>query len=307
MLPFTDLIRELIEQGRLEEALNLAKKKALEAWPDMDTDVALLLADFQLATAKSFRGELDFNGLSAKMRSLSAQLLETVEKVETTQDGASTTIGGPRDTILFFGANPFENLRLELDREVREVSEGLTRQGTRQSFDFRAQMHVSPADLHRMLLDKPRFVHFAGNAVVNHPDFGSGVIFEGKDKQPQTVGGDILARIFKQAPGVECVFLNTCDSGPSALAIGQSVKYAIGMKSIIYDISAIQFAVAFYEAIGSGKDIPASFEYAKTRLLVEEYPAQADIPVLIIDGKCDEPVYIDRGTHLHAPRPQVSR
>lgn len=303
MLPFTDLIRELIEQGRLEEALNLAKKKALEAWTDMDTDVALMLADFQLATTKSFRGELDFNGLSAKMRSLSAQLLETVERVETAQGGASTAGGGPRDMILFFGANPFENLALELDREVREISEGLTRKGTRQAFDFRAQMHVSPADLHQMLLNNPRFVHFAGSAVVNHPDYGTGIIFEGKNKEPKTVGGELLARIFKQFPSVECVLLNTCDSGPTALSIGESVKYAIGMKSRVYDESAIDFAVAFYQAIGSGKDVLASFEYAKTRLLMEDYPDQADIPVLITDGQCAEAVYIDGESHLDCVRP----
>lgn len=307
MLPFTALIRELIEQARLEEALNLAKQKALDGWTEMDTDIALLLADFQLTTTKNLRGELDFNALSSKMRSLGAQLLDTVERVEKTKDTNATATGPATNTrhdmILFFGANPFQNLALELDREVREISEGLTRQGTRQAFDFRAQLHVSPADLHRMLLDNPRFVHFAGNAVVNHPDYGTGVIFEDKNQQPQTVGGDILARIFKQFPSVECVFLNTCDSGPTALDIGASVKYAIGMNSRVYDESAIVFAVAFYEAIGSGKDVPNAFEYAKTRLMMERFPEQANVPILVADGQCDEPVYAGGESHLDCVRP----
>ncbi len=220
------------------------------------------------------------------------------------------TLPAAKTVVLFLGANPFKNLALDLEREVTGISEGLRYFGKRQEFDFRAKIHVSPADLQRMLLDAdfaPRFVHFAGNAVEQHPDYGSGIIFEDAAGQPQPVSGDILARIFRQFPGVECVFLNTCDSGPSALAIGQQVPYAIGMNARVYDESAIIFAIAFYEAIADGKDVPFAFEFARTRLLMERYPDQASIPILIVNGKCDDPVYVPGDSHIICPQPRIMR
>jgi hypothetical protein len=176
--------------------------------------------------------------------------------------------------------------------------------GKRQAFDFRAKLHVKPVDLQRMMLESeytPRFVHFAGNAVVNHHELGSGVVFEDEYGNPKIVHGDVLATLFKKYEGLECVFLNTCDSGPYALAIGQHIKYAIGMNEQIYDNCAITFAVGFYESIASGRSIPLAFEDAIDRLRLEhsDYPEQADIPILVVEGVCKQNVYVGKGSHLH--------
>ncbi len=307
MPAYNTQIRDFVGAGKLAEALDVAKQWALSGLPDLDTPVTLLSSEFEYLKRSVINGLLSPAEESTNRQNIAFRLLSLVDNVKE-PDAQTPAAQTAKDVILFLGANPFKNLALELDREVMEVSEGLKRFGKRDAFDFRVKIHVSPTDLQRMLLEasryKPRFVHFAGNAVVDHPDYGTGVIFEDEKGQPRTVSGEVLAMTFRQFPSVECVFLNTCDSGPSALAVGQHLRYAIGMNARIYDESAIVFAVAFYEAIAGGNDVPFAFEFARTRLLMEQYPEQASIPVLITDGKCPDPVYVDGSSHLRGAQPQ---
>jgi hypothetical protein len=311
MSDFKSEIKGFVAAGRLEEALELAKKTALAGLTELDTPATLLSSEFEFMKRSTQNGMLTLNEESAKRQNIAFRMLSLLDTLPDLP-AAAATIPEPKakTVILFLGANPFHKLALELDREIEEISAGLSRFGKRQAFDFRAKMHVTPADLQRMLLESelaPRFVHFSGNAVVDHPAYGSGIVFEDEAGQPRVIGGAVLARIFRQFPSVECVFLNTCDSGPSAQAIGQAVPYAVGMNARVYDESAIVFAVAFYEAIAGGKDVPYAFEFARTRLLMEAYPDQASIPVLIVNGKCDDPVYVSGDSHLEDPEPRIMR
>ena len=301
MSDFKVEIHDLIGQGRLKEAIERAKQAALAGVTELDTPATLLSAEYAYLERSVINGVLTASEDSAKRQNIAFRLLAMVDDVAAKPEQPATMA---KQVLLFLGANPFRKLPLELEREVQEVSDGLDRFGKRQAFDFRAKIHVTPTDLQRMLLDcdfAPRLVHFAGNAVVDHPDWGTGVIFEDEQGQPLTVKGAVLALIFKQFPSVECVFLNTCDSGPSALAIGQNVRYVIGMNAAIYDDSAIIFSVAFYEAIASGQDIPFAFEFARTRLMMSGSPEQAGVPVLIVDGKCPDPVYVRSDSYLTEP------
>ncbi len=310
MPDFKTQIHDLISLGKLDEALALAKTQALAGLTDLDTPATLLSSEYEYLKRSSNYGMLSAQEENTHRQNIASRLLSVVDGLKNTLPNPTPQDPASKTTLLFLGANPFKNLALELEREVKEVSEGLKQFGKREAFDFRAKIHVTPADLQRMLLGSEsaaRFVHFAGNAVENHPDYGSGVIFEDEQGNPRTVSGQVLAMIFRQFPGVECVFLNTCDSGPSALAIGQHVPYAIGMNSRIYDDSAIIFAVAFYEAVAGGNDVPFAFEFARTRLLMERYPEQASIPVLIVNGRCNDPVYVPGDSHIQDCTPRIAR
>jgi AAA-like domain len=57
---------------------------------------------------------------------------------------------------------------------------------------------------------------------------------------------------------VECVLLNACYSVLQAEAIALHIPYVIGMNQAVGDQAAIVFAVAFYDALGAGRD----FEFA---------------------------------------------
>jgi len=302
MTDFKVQIHDLIGQGSLDKAIQRAKQAALEGVTELDTPATLLSAEYEYLKRSVINGLLTPGEESTRRQSIAFRLLSLVNEVVTVSEQTTATVD--KQVLLFLGANPFQQLPLELEREVQEVSDGLERFGKRQVFDFRAKIHVTPTDLQRMLLDcdyAPRLVHFAGNAVVDHPDWGTGVIFEDEQGQPLVVRGEVLALLFRQFSSVECVFLNTCHSGPSALAVGQHVRYVIGTNAAIYDVSAIVFAVAFYEAIAGGHEVPFAFEFARTRLMMSAYPQQASIPILVVDGKCDEPVYVGGSSHWGTP------
>jgi hypothetical protein len=76
------------------------------------------------------------------------------------------------------------------------------------------------------------------------------------------------------------VVLNACFSRPQAEAITEEIECAIGMTRAIGDDAAIEFAAAFYRAIGFGRSVQAAFDQGKTALLLEGIPEEKT-PTLI--------------------------
>jgi hypothetical protein len=65
-----------------------------------------------------------------------------------------------RKTILVLASSPTNEARLRLDKEVREIDEGLRRAKQREQFTLRQKWAVRPDDLRRALLDiNPEIVH----------------------------------------------------------------------------------------------------------------------------------------------------
>jgi hypothetical protein len=63
--------------------------------------------------------------------------------------------------ILILAANPIGTVPLRLDKEVREIDQGLQRARRREHFELRQKWAVRSLDIRRELLDfKPNFVHF---------------------------------------------------------------------------------------------------------------------------------------------------
>jgi len=58
------------------------------------------------------------------------------------------------------------------------------------------------------------------------------------------------------------VVLNACYSERQAEAIVKHIPHVIGMKKAIGDAAAIEFAVAFYDALGAGKSIEFAYKLA---------------------------------------------
>src|SRR5438309_93131 len=149
------------------------------------------------------------------------------------------------ETILIFAASPLDQPRLSLDREVREIQNGLRH--SRKHFDLKQQWATRPKDLRRSLLDhKPRYVHFCG-----HGAGRDGIVLEG-----QLVDAVALAELFRLfSASIKCVVLNACYSTLQAQAIAEHIDYVIGMKKAIGDAAAIEFASAFYDSLGAGESV----------------------------------------------------
>lgn len=183
--------------------------------------------------------------------------------------------------ILIVASNPQGTSRLRLDEEVREIDEGLQRSQFRDRFDIESRWAPRPRDLHRALLDiRPQIVHFCG-----HGEGDAGLVLENEAGQPQFVSTEALSGLFRLfADSVECVLLNACYSEKQADAIVQHINYVIGMNQAVQDTAAINFAVGFYDGLGSGLSIKQAFEIGRNaiqadssssaRKLIPEHPLQ---------------------------------
>ena len=171
--------------------------------------------------------------------------------------------------ILVLTANPIGSDRLRLDKEVREIGEGLRRSAQREQFQLEQRWAVRLQDLHRALLDvKPQIVHFSG-----HGAGEGGLMLEDEQGKATFVSTAMLQELFKlfAVVGVECVVLNACYSEAQAIVISQHIPFVIGMPDWVNDRLSIAFSVAFYDAIGDGQDYEFAFRLGAIQF--------ADVPV----------------------------
>ena len=174
------------------------------------------------------------------------------------------------ETILIFAANPADQDRLRLDLEVREIQNGLRR--STKSFEVRQQWATRPIELRRALLDlKPAYVHFCG-----HGAGRSGIVLE-----DSLVDGEALAGLFALfSATIKCVVLNACYSSIQGQAIAKHIDFVVGMNRAIGDSAAIEFATAFYDALGAGEDIEFAFDLGCNAIYLAGIPEHLT-PVLL--------------------------
>jgi hypothetical protein len=189
-------------------------------------------------------------------------------------------------TILILTANPKGTSRLRLDQEVRDIAEGLQRAKKRDQFVLESRLAVRPRDIQRAMLDiNPSIVHFSG-----HGTGDEGLVFEDETGSAKLVDGEALAGLFELfADQVECVVLNGCYSEVQASAISQQINYVIGMNKAIGDKAAIEFAVAFYDALGAGKPVEFAHKFACAAIRVAGVREQLT-PILKKKPNIDEKV-----------------
>ncbi|BAZ08590.1 WD-repeat protein [Calothrix sp. NIES-4071] len=168
-------------------------------------------------------------------------------------------------TILILAANPTSSSRLRLDKEVREIDEGLRRANKREEFKLEQKWAVRARDFYRAILDyQPTIVHFCG-----HGAGEDGIVLEDETGQLELITAEALASMFKlfATKGVNCVLLNACYSEVQAEAISQHVNYVIGMNSAVGDKAAITFAVAFYDALLVGEEVEFAYELGCSQMI----------------------------------------
>lgn len=159
--------------------------------------------------------------------------------------------------ILILAANPKGTSPLRLDEEAREIEEGLRRSQQREQFRLEQKWAVRPKDVRRAMLDiQPQIIQFSGRG-----EDGQGLVLEDDAGQSQLVATEALAGLFELfAECVECVVLNACYSEDQAAAISEHIPYVIGMSQAIEGRAAIEFTVAFYDALGSGQSIQFAYK-----------------------------------------------
>jgi hypothetical protein len=178
--------------------------------------------------------------------------------------------------ILFLSAQPRNLNPLRLDEEKRDIEQGLERAKHRDRFVLVKKEAVRRRDFQRAMLDEqPQIVHFSG-----HGGGDRGLALEDESGNLATVSAEALTKLFQLFETVDCVVLNACYSEVQAEAIKQVIPYVVGMNDAIGDRAAIEFAVAFYDALGAGKDVPFAFKYACAAIELASLP-ESHKPVLL--------------------------
>ena len=171
--------------------------------------------------------------------------------------------------ILVLASSPVNQARLRLDKEFREIDEGLRRANKRDQFQLEQKWAIRPDDLRRALLDiEPQIVHFSGHGAGN-----DGIVVEDDNGKSKIVTTEALSNLFELcAHHVECVLLNACYSEIQAEAIAQHIDYVIGMSQAIGDKAAIKFATGFYDALGAGESVETAHKFGCIAIKLENIP-----------------------------------
>lgn len=179
--------------------------------------------------------------------------------------------------ILFLAANPMDTINLRIDEEIRGIRLSLRQTKHRDNFDIQQEWAVRVRDLEGHLLHhQPDIVHFSG-----HGSSANGIILGNYPGDSHPVSADTLSNLFLVLKSnIRCVVLNSCYSEVQAYAIAKHIDCVIGMSKAIEDTAAISFAVAFYQALGYGKDVKAAFDLGCLQIHLEGLNEQ-DVPRLL--------------------------
>ena len=169
--------------------------------------------------------------------------------------------------ILFIAANPISTTRLQLDEEIRAVTEKIRASKHRDVLRLESIWAARPDDLLQSLNEhQPQIVHFSGHG----SRVGEIQLVDNTSGEPKAVSTKALKALFTTLKdNIQVVLLNACYSRVQAEAIAEVIDCVIGMNDAIGYSVAIIFAASFYRAIGFGRSFQEAFDQGKTALLLE--------------------------------------
>ena len=279
-----ELIYELVSQNRLDEAI--AKLKLLaQKKPHFNKQLLAVEQQFIALRDDEMMGVLSFEQKKVSRAQVTKQILSLAQGFAQNSLSVGDSPSIPpqlasesnQKTILFLAANPSDTSRLHLDKELRDIEEGLKLSPKGNQFKLVSKHAIRVADLQRALMEEePTIVHFSGHGAMNGK-----LIIESVDGGNHYLNPSDVGELFELfADTVECVVLNACYSEEQADEIVKFIPFVVGMNQAISDKkAAIPFAVAFYDALGNGKSIEFAFKLGKNRIKLSGGSGAA-IPVL---------------------------
>lgn len=165
--------------------------------------------------------------------------------------------------ILFLAAIPHDIPPLKLGEECRAIDQALRLTDLHDKFDLNERWTVRVDDLQELLMrHKPHIVHFSG-----HGSSANELIFQDAKGNPYPLSTKALGRLFSLLKdNIQCVVLNACYSEHQAQEIAKCIGCVVGMSDAISDDAAIKFSIAFYRALGFGRDVKTAFELGRLEI-----------------------------------------
>jgi hypothetical protein len=199
--------------------------------------------------------------------------------------------------LLFLAANPIDTDRLQLDEEIRLITQKIRGAEYRDRIELIPALAARPDDLLQLLNEhKPDIVHFSG-----HGSPAGEIVLVDNTGQAKPVSANALKLLFTTLKdNVRLVVLNACYSWAQANAIVSSIDCAVGTNKSISDKAAIIFAAALYRAFGFGRSVKEAFVQAKTALLLEGISEEKTLGLLCRPGIDLAQVYILKSPHVQS-------
>jgi hypothetical protein len=206
----------------------------------------------------------DYTKVHAKAVGTAVPLLKTV--VENLQLRVRSVYRSPNVrssaqvlTVLMISASPDTRVRLRVDREFREIIARMRGARHRERFRFEQVQAARFDDLRTALMEhQPHVLHIS-----SHGESDGALVFEGDTEGKRKLPiGNMVRLLELLRDNLQIVVINACDSHRLAQQLSLSVGLAIGMSDKVEDAAAIDFAVAFYEALGFGKSVETAFKIA---------------------------------------------
>ena len=261
----------------LEQMLSFELDKSLDSTAGGDNLRVVVFNLIRIAEAENWVENLinaacRSNPGNQLLRDIAAELLSEPQSVPSiSSPSESLSKLTQQQKILILAASPTDIPRLRLEKEIREIEEGLRLAKERDSFNLKQRLAVRPEDLRRALLEyEPQIVHFCGHGETD------GIFLENEAGTKQLVPKDALANLFKlfAKRGVQCVVLNACYSDVQAEEISQYINFVVGMSKAVGDQAAIQFAVGFYDALGAGWSYEEAYELGCNAIALSGIPEE---------------------------------
>lgn len=161
-------------------------------------------------------------------------------------------------TVLFLSSNQPGRAWLDIDREVRRVSQAIEEgpHGTQLRFHNRPAVQVTDV-ASALVADRPVVVHFSG-----HGQPGGRLVLFDQDDKPKDVDPIAFASVIARG-GVELVVLNACFSEPLAKAlVDAGVRFVVGAEGKVPDEAALAFSEVLYRVLAHGSSLRAAFDQA---------------------------------------------
>jgi hypothetical protein len=183
-------------------------------------------------------------------------------------------------TVLLFAAEPRNQPRPDLDKEIQAISTGIDRARLGHRITLKPWTATQPFDLLPTLnAHKPHMVQFSGHGVEG------GLLLMGQTDKSEFIGADQLVQMLRWTnQNLRVVFFNICHSETHARLAAEVVDVAIGMCGKIADVAAREFATQLYSALAFGLSVERAFQQACAA--IANLPDRA-VPRLLFRGGSD--------------------
>jgi len=218
----------------------------------------------------------DFRNSSGGSRNQEPYITVSIgESTVSIRESQATTMKNIK--LLFLAANPIDTPRQRFDAECRAIEVALRQADFGYKFDIQTYWAVRTEDIQRHILyHKPDIIHFSGHGTETNE-----IILEDAYGHKVPIQSEVLCGLFSVLKeDVRCIVLSACYTDKQAQIIAEYIDCVIGMSDAIEDNSAINFAQAFYQALGFGKSVQKAFELGCIQIGFIN-PEQRNIPKLM--------------------------